>query len=125
MSITTSLTTDLGKLRLELADDNAAAGLGVLPDGGNYTDAQLQVFLDREGSVMGALAAACENLHMRYLLDANQNEGQRRDDGRGTALRYASQARQLRRQYGGPARVYAGGVIRQDAYSEDAPTDVA
>ena len=63
MTFTTALTTDIGKIRLELGDDTASAG--VLPTGLNLTDEQLQVILDREGSVMRTVAGVCELLATR------------------------------------------------------------
>ncbi len=39
-------TTDLAKLRRAIHDTNNASGMGVLPDGNNLSDAELQVYLD-------------------------------------------------------------------------------
>ena len=60
MTFTYVLTTDVGKLRLKLGD--RTSGSGLRPDGTNFSDEELQVFLDEEDTVGGALALACETL---------------------------------------------------------------
>lgn len=54
------LSTNVGKVRLELGD--TVDGAGVLPGGANLQNEEIQVLLDRETSVLAASAAACELL---------------------------------------------------------------
>lgn len=55
---TYDLANSIGLVRLEIGDTDFEAG--IRPDGTNLSDEELQVFLDREGSVLGASAAALE-----------------------------------------------------------------
>lgn len=52
MTVTYDLTTDIGKIRLTIGDKNILAPV--------FTDEELQVFLDAEGSVNLAAAGALE-----------------------------------------------------------------
>ena len=56
-----ALDTAVGQIRDELPDD-ALAPNGPRPKGNNFTDESLQRFYDVEGSVMRAVAHACERL---------------------------------------------------------------
>lgn len=47
MAFTYDTTTDIGKIRLKIGD--TVDGDGVKPAGGNFTDAEIQVFLDEGG----------------------------------------------------------------------------
>lgn len=119
-AFTTDLDDDIGQLRLELGDD--VSGSGVKPDGSNFTDAQLQAFLDREGSVMRALAAACENLARRWSLVANITVGPRSEQLGQIAGQWSKRGEELRDQYGGAAISGAFAVMpaRVDGYSDAA-----
>lgn len=116
-TFTTDTATDIGELRLELGDDTE--GDGVKPDGANFTDEQLQVFLDREGSVMRALAAACENLARRWSRVANITVGPRSEQLGQIAEQWRKRGEELRAQHGGAAIVGAFSVMptRVDGYS--------
>lgn len=110
--------TDLGKVRLELGDD--VDGEGVRPDGSNLTDAQLQVWLDREESVMRATAAACEALARQWARLANITIGARKEDLGAVSEQWAKQAYRLREQYGGGGSGgFAIGMQRADGYAEN------
>ena len=63
MSFTYDLTTDIGKIRLTISDKNAADYY--------FEDAELQSFLDTEGSVNLASAAALESWAAAYALNAD------------------------------------------------------
>ena len=61
MSFTYVLTTSIGRIRLKISDNDAADY--------HFEDAELQAFLDAEGSVNLASAAAAESLAAAYMLN--------------------------------------------------------
>lgn len=99
MSFTTSLSTDIGKVRLELGDDLVDAG--VLPDGSNLTDEQIQYYLDAEGSVMRAAAGICEMLARRFSGLVDITVGPRHESFSQLCQNYRIRAEELRKQFGG------------------------
>ena len=119
MSFTYILTTDIGKLRLEIGDTSSTAGRGVKPDGTYITDEELQVLLDREGSVVGrAAAATCEVLARMYARFVDMTVGPRRESLSQASQAFTVQAKELRRQYGGGSkRATAGGIIKADGFN--------
>jgi hypothetical protein len=123
MTFTYTLTTDIGKTRLEIGDTDSTTGMGVRPDGTNLTDEEIQVWLTREGTVGGAAAAACEALARMWARMANVSAGPRSESLSDVAKAWAEQARVLRQQYGGAAVVVSAGVTREDGYSEHATGD--
>ena len=121
MTYTTTLSTDVGLARLELGDDTL--GVGIMPDGANLTDEQVQVYLDREGSVMRAVAGICEMLATRYASVADLQVGPRRESFSQISKSYATRAAQLRDLYGAALVEDAGAVLmaplqRVDGYYE-------
>ena len=50
MSFTYDLSTDIGKIRLELGDTDSSTGQGVKPNGETFTDEELQTFIDSAGT---------------------------------------------------------------------------
>lgn len=118
-TFTTDPETEIGEVRLELGDDNE--GDGVRPDGANLTDAQIQVLIDREGSVMRAVAAACELLARQWTRVANITVGPRSEQFGQVSEQWAKRAATLRSQYGGGG---SGGfsiaATRTDGFSEAA-----
>lgn len=120
MAIETDLSTDIGKVRLEMNDTDEARGKGVKPTGENFTDAEIQYFLDEEGTVGRATAHACEVLARAWARMPDSQRGNRRDDWREVAENYRTLAETLRRQYGGGGTALgamSAGVIRVDGYS--------
>lgn len=120
--IVTDLTTDIGKVRLEIGDTDSTRGRGKKPDGTNLTDAEIQYFLDEEGSVGRATAHACEALARAWATVPDSMRGNRSDHYSDVAKAWALQAETLRRQYGGGAIGFAmaAGFKRVDGYSEHA-----
>lgn len=81
MPITTDLTTTIGQIRLLIGDTEASNG--VKPGGGNFTDAEITYFYDREKSLSRAAALACETL--AYLWNTHPDfeaDGLRVDRGK-------------------------------------------
>jgi hypothetical protein len=130
MTFSIALTTDIGKIRLELGDDTA--GAGVLPTGNNLTDEQLQVVLNREGSVMRTVAGVCELLSTRWAQLADLQVGPRRESYSQVSAAYLKRAAELRDRYGDASGtdaeqatysgVFSVSVIRADGYSENLPS---
>ena len=63
MTATYDLTTDIGKIRLTISDNDVTDC--------HFTDEELQIFLDTEGSVNLASAAALESWAAAYALNAD------------------------------------------------------
>lgn len=119
IAFTTDLTTEIGQVRMELGDD--VPGQGVKPDGRNLADDEIQTLLDREGSVMRCVAAACELLARHWARVANISIGSRREDLGAVAEQWRKQAGELRAQYGSPSEgvtSFSIGAKRADGYSE-------
>lgn len=115
MAFTYVLTTSVGKLRLEIGD--TTSGSGVKPDGSNFSDAELEYFLDQEGTVGRATARACEALATAWSTVANLTVGPRKEELGEVAKRFAERAKALRVQFGGASvGASAVGMIRQDGY---------
>ncbi len=119
MAFTYNLSTDIGKLRLEIGDTSMFEGKGVKPDGSFITDEELQILLTREGAVGRAAAAACEVLARMYARFVNVTVGPRSEQLSQAGAAYAAQAKELRAQYGGGGarRAVAGGIIKQDGFN--------
>jgi len=113
--------TDIGKVRLGIGDDTEDSG--VRPDGTNFSDEEIQVILDAEGSWQRAVAGLCEVLAVQWARLVNLAVGPRREDLSRVSEAYAEQAARLRAQYGGGARGFAVGVTRVDGWSDDEPSD--
>ncbi|MFZ6029956.1 MAG: hypothetical protein ACOYYS_19760 [Chloroflexota bacterium] len=120
MAFTYDISTDIGQLRLEIGDTDQ--GSGCKPDNANFSDEELQVWLDREGSVIGAVAAACEALARIWARLADLAIGPRHESLSQVADRYAKQAQEIRQQYGSGV-TFSAGVVRADGYSEASPAD--
>lgn len=119
-AFTTDVDTEIGEVRMELGDDTQ--GDGVRPDGANLTDAQVQKLLDREGSVMLAVAAACELLARQWTRVATISVGPRSEQLGAVAAQWQARADKLRAQYGGAgAAGFSIGTRRTDAYSDAVP----
>jgi hypothetical protein len=98
MSFSYDVTTDIGVMRLELGD--TTPGAGVKPDGGNFSNEELQVWLTREGSVMCAVAAACEALARQWSASSDISVGPRSESASQVAEAWEKRAALLRTNYG-------------------------
>ena len=74
MSFTYDLTTSIGKIRLELGDTDSGAGKGVKPDGSNFTDEELQTFIDTAGTWARAAVKALRTLASMYAVRATREQ---------------------------------------------------
>ncbi len=120
VAFTYDLTTDTGKLRLEIGDTVSDAG--VKPDGSNFSDAELAYFLVQESDSVGrATARACEVLARMFAGYVDLAVGSRRESLSQAAKAYTDRATALRRQFGGGGRgAYSAGVLRS---SDGHPSD--
>lgn len=117
---TYDLSTNVGQVRLEIGDDDNTEGVGVKPNGKNFSDAEISQVLAGEGSVLKAAARLCEILARRW---AGAGENVRiRDYSINTtdkAKYYKELAAELRARTGS---AFAGGsaaTTRVDGYSND------
>lgn len=108
MTFTYTLTTDIGKLRLKLGDHTSGAGLR--PDGTNFTDEELQVWLTEGGSVDFALLLACETLAREWSSSADLGVGSVRESASQVAAAWTERADAQRRRLAGWAFVQANTV---------------
>lgn len=119
------LTTNVGKVRLEIGD--TTSGTGVKPDGTNFTDTELEYFLDQEADSVGrATARACEVLARGFSGLVDLAVGPRRESLSQAAKAYMDRAKELRKQYGGggAGRAYSAGWVRSTGGepSDEEPT---
>lgn len=123
MSFTYDLTTDIGKIRMELGDETF--GSGVKPDNSNFSDEEIQVILDREGVLMRAVAGLCENLANRWNNVADTQVGSRRVSLGQVSQKWSGRAAALRKQYGGGtvSPAYSIQPKRTDGFSQAQETD--
>lgn len=121
MSFTYNLATDIGKVRLEIGD--VTSGKGVRSDASNLNDEEIQVLLDREGSVMRATAAACELLARNWAAAADVVTGGGTEIYSRVSDHWAALGKTLRAQYGGAATTFSAGWARTDGYHEEAEHD--
>lgn len=131
MAFTYNLSTDVGKVRLEIGDtvdSSTVAGAGVKPSGDNFSDEEVQYFLTQEGSKMKAVAAAAETLSRQWAVAANISLGSRSESFGEVSARWALIAADLRRTWGASPRADGDPLAfvvefrRADAYG-NAPAD--
>lgn len=95
-SDTYNLTTDVGKLRLVLNDNDAMnAASGVKPDGSSYSDAELAVFIELAGSWQRAVSVTLRALANAYAKHATvQTSNDYREDLSKISAQYSEAASQ-------------------------------
>lgn len=94
MSFSYDLTTSVGQMRLALGD--TTSGTGVRPDGSNFSDDELEYFINAESSLDLAMARACDVLATQWTTVADLQVGPRREALGAIAERYAERAKSLR-----------------------------
>lgn len=120
MPITTDLATEVGQLRLLIGDTEAAPD-GVKPDGSNYTDEELQFFIDGTTDTNIAAAMACETLAWLWNTQASFEADGLRVDRHKVSQGWWRAAVRFRANRG--ARLVP--VTRRDAFSDRAVDDAA
>lgn len=105
---TYDLSTDIGKMRLMLGDNNRTCG--VKPNEAYFTDAELSAFFAMEGdSVNLGVALACETLSRLYSGQVDISVGPRRESLSQAADSWAARAATLRGTYGAGGTAGASG----------------
>ena len=118
MSFSYALSTDVGKVRLELGD--TVSGAGVKPDNSNFSDEELQSWINAEDShIMHTVTRACESLARMWSNMANVTIGPRSEGFGKISADWAARAKELRQQYGDPGggSAFSVGLDRVDGYS--------
>lgn len=122
MTFSYDLDTDVGKVRLEIGDTED--GNGVKPNSANFSDQEIEFLVEEEQSVGRASARACEILARWYAPLVDLAAGPVRESLSKATSQWLTQAKELRRQFGGgPGRTMSVGVKRVDGYSKAAPSD--
>lgn len=117
MGFTYDLTSDIGKVRLLIGD--TVINNGVKPDGTNYSDEEIQVFLTRnENDSDIAAAEALENLARMWAVEPDVKMGPVTESRSDVARNLRYQALALRDQVGGDATAFSVGFVRDDGYAE-------
>lgn len=113
----------VSQIRLKIGD--SVQNDGVLPDKGNFADAELLELYDQEGShVERAAAAALEIAARRWRRKADLAVGDYRESFSQVANGLAADAKALRSTYGSgeTGGTVSVGVTRVDGYSQDVPS---
>lgn len=99
MAFTYDLSTDIGKMRLRLGD--FTPGAGVKPSGENFTDEELQSFLDEANQVQRACAVAADVLANLWTTAPKRiSDGETEVDRGDVAKAWAERAKQWRASRG-------------------------
>jgi hypothetical protein len=121
-----SLETDRDRVRFSIQD--TIEGQGPKPDGGNFTDEELDGVLSSESAWPGAVAACFEVLAGLWAQYVDTTIGPRKEQYSQVARRYQSLAESWRVKYG-PASVATAPrtgwrpTTRVDGYSNDIASD--
>lgn len=94
------LTTDTGKLRLEVGD--TIEDKGPRPDNVNFSNEEMAYFLSEEGTVGRAAARCCEVLATEWSRKAGSERLGPRSFARNQAKAFQEEADRLRAQHGYP-----------------------
>lgn len=122
MTFSYDIATQVGQVRLEIGD--STYGTGILPDGTNLSDEEIQFYLTREGGVGAAVAGVCEMLSIRFSNLADIAIGPRRESMSQIAKAYSDRAKALRIQYGGSTgRAFSTSPVRTDGFADAAAAE--
>jgi hypothetical protein len=114
---TSNLSTSIGQVRYRIGDDTQDAG--VLPNGANFSDEQIQFELDAVGqSVPGACARLCANLARRWSTLPQSFTADGLSINRGDMVaKWNGMKADFENEAGGGATFGTITLDRQDAYS--------
>jgi hypothetical protein len=103
MSFSYDLTTTVGQMRLELGDNSLEAG--ILPDGANFTDAELAYFYEAEGEFWPAVARAFDAAAARWGMYPTQISMGPESQSLPAAAFYSQKAQDIRTKQRRPSSV--------------------
>lgn len=110
---------NISKVRLEIGDK--VAGSGPLPQGENFSDAEITLFLTEESnSVKLAAARCCDVLGREWSIMVNTTMGPVKQEFSAVAKNWKEQAKELRDQAGGSYPGFGIGSGRSDGYADEA-----
>ena len=121
LTYTGNLGTSLDKVRFYISDKVASSG--PLPDGGNFTDDELNGLITAEGTWQRAVAGAFEIIAAAWSKYADITVGSRRESLSQIAASYQKQAESWRKQHGTASSTGARAMTRVDGYSDDIASD--
>jgi hypothetical protein len=115
---------NISRVRLEIGDTIKDAG--VKPDGSNFSDEELSVWLEEESEhVMHTVIRACLALARLWANRVNITVGPLKEEFSKVAEHWSAMAKSLTEQYGPPVSAGSGFAVatrRVDGYSEAALT---
>lgn len=119
LSSVVAATLAISKVRLELGDTVASAG--VRPDSNNLSDEEIAIWLtDEDNHIMRTTARACEALARMWSPVSNHTLGPEREDAGAVAEKWQKMAKTLRIEYGGSSgSAFSVSMEREDGYSEE------
>lgn len=112
-----TLATDLDTIRFEIQD--TVENSGIKPNGGNFTDEEINGVLAGEGNVNRTVANLYERLATAWSIKANTQVGARREDLGKIADNFRKLGQDYRNRYGyGSVTIATGFGTRVDGYSQ-------
>lgn len=125
---TYDVSSDIGNVRLEVGD--TCEGKGPMPNGGNFSDEEIEALLVREGNTGRVTAAALEILATRWASYVDITVGPHSERQSQASSAFAARAAALRKQHGyatDEANAFgtiATGFVRGDTLSSEYGRDV-
>jgi len=105
----------VAEIRLALGD--TVSGVGVLPSGANFDDAEILYFYHNEGGIDTAVAGAAETLSRTFARLVDTVAGPLQKSYSQAAKAWAAEATRLRDQTGTGYATFRTGISRQDGYA--------
>jgi len=118
-----TLATDCDKVRFSLGD--RVEDSGPRPSDGNYTDEEIAGVITMAGTWQRAVGQLLDALSVEWSQHADITVGPRRQSFAQIAEAYAKRAVTWRKEHHIYAGVSVAGIVRDDGYSDDKPSDDA
>lgn len=119
MAITTDLTDPIGEVRLRLGD--TIENKGPRPQARNFTDVEVQYFLDEWSlSVQHAVAALLYVLANEWTAVADLTIGPRKESFSKVSSGFAKRADKAANDLGVSGTTFSVGMLRNDQYAQNA-----
>ena len=117
------LSSDRDKVRFWIGD--RTVDKGPRPGSANFGDAEIDGVIDAAGSWQRAVAQLLDALSIEWSQHADISVGPRRQLFAQIAEAYAERAKTWRKDHHIYPAIGVAGIIRDDGYSDDAPSDDA